>query len=217
MVIKKFIKKLLFSLVGLTVFFSVNVTHAGWIDWTSTTSGTMDIGGTTVGVTLSGSPHSYENGDYYYNNAATGYTSPTGTYAGLDPSDLIRVYLEGSFTLSFDQTVSGLDMALISVGQGGLPVTYDFDDDFSVVSFGPNYWGYTGYSVSGNDFTGKEYNGILRFDGEFDSISFTTINNEYWHAFNFGSDSLARVIEPSSLLLMGLGLIGLALSRRTLA
>jgi hypothetical protein len=214
---KKCTKKLVSTLVGLGGLLAVGTAHAGWIDWTSTTNGTMDIGGTTVGVTLTGSPYNYENGDYYYNNAATGYTSPTGTYAGLAPSDLIRVNHGSSFTLSFDQTVSDLHMALISVGQGGLPVTYDFNNDFTVESFGSNYWGYTGYSVSGDNFTGKEFNGILHFEGHFDSISFSTDPAEFWHAFNFSSDSLARVIEPSSVLLMGLGLLGLALTRRTLA
>jgi hypothetical protein len=188
---------------------------AGWIDWTSTTTGTMTIGATSVGVTLTGNPLDQLNGDHYYNNGFTGGTSASGTYAGLAPSDLIRINNRGTFTLNFDQTVSDLYMALVSVGQGGLPVNYAFSDSFSVISSGNNYWGYTGYSVSGNNFTGREYNGVLHFAGDFNSISFDTDPNEYWHGFNFASfDTASSVSEPAPFALLGLGLIGLAAVRR---
>jgi len=190
-----------------------SVSHATWIDWSSTTNGTLNLGGTVVNVTMTGNPLDLQNGDYYYNNANTGFTSPTGTYAGLAPSDVIRVNQAGSYTLTFDQTVSDLDMALVSVGRGYLPVTYDFNDSFSVLSSGSNYWGYTGYTTSGDDFTGSEYNGILEFSGSFNSISFTVNDAEHWHGFNFGAASVS-VPEPSAIALMGLGLLGFVATRR---
>ena len=217
MILKKIKHGAMVAAIGVAGLLSVQTASAGWIDWTSTSAGTLDIGGTIVGVSLSGSAHSFENGDFYYNNASTGGTTAGGTYGGLAPSDLIRVDLPSTFTLSFDQTVNNLNMALVSVGQPSLGVTYDFNDAFTVVSSGANYWGYNGYTVSGDDFTGTEFNGVLNFAGAFDSITFSTDPREYWHAFNFGSDELANsasVSEPSLFALLGLGLAGIAATRR---
>ena len=186
---------------------------AGWIDWTSTTTGTMDVGSTTVGVTLTGNPYSFVNGDYYYNNASTGWTAPSGTYAGMAPSDFIQVSAAGSYTLTFDQAVDDLFMSLISVGQPNYAVTYSFNDAFSVESYGSNYWGYGSYAVNGNDFTGYEYNGILRFSGSFTSISFDIGPQEYWHGFNFAAFDPSYVPEPAGFWLLCLGVLGLVLRR----
>lgn len=199
---------LLFSLVAVQ-------TQAGWIDWTSSTTGTLDIGGTSVGVTLSGNPNNYVDGDYYYNNGATGYTDAGGTYGGMAPTDFIQVVAAGNYTLTFDQAVDDLYMSLISVGQPNYPVTYSFNDAFTVESYGANYWGYGGYAINGNNFTGTEFNGILHFAGSFTSISFAVSPYENWHGFNFASFEQTQVSEPASAVLLTLGLLGL-FSRRLL-
>jgi len=205
----------LFSSTLFLVCLVAQPASAGWIDWTSTTDGTMDVGGTSVGVTLSGGVMDFVDGDYYYNNSSTGGTSLSGTYAGLAPSDLIRLNSATSLTISFDQTVENLTMALVSVGQTNNGVTYDFNDDFSLTSSGNNYWGYGGYTINGDDFTGNEFNGVLDFSGEFDAITFSTNPFENWHGFNFSSNLLAiEVPEPSPLFLMTAGLIALLVSRK---
>lgn len=213
MINKKMKKSLATLTFGLVALLGSQTATAGWIDWTSTTNGTMNIGGTTVGVTLTGPAHSFVDGDNFYNNAYTGGTAITGTYLGLTPSDMIRVYGPSAFTLTFDKAVTDLMMALVSVGQPGLPVTYDFNNAFTASAAGNNFWGTGSYTVSGDDFIGREYNGILRFSGTFSSISFTTNPGEYWHGFNFGSNEIA-VPAPTSIALLGLGLMGLAISRR---
>lgn len=196
---------------------ATSVANAGWIDWTSTNTGTMDVGGTSVGVSLTGSPYNYVDGDYYYNNGFTGFTDATGTYGGLAPTDFIQITQRGSFTLTFDQAVDDLYMSMISIGQPNLPVTYSFDSAFSVESQGSNYWGYGGYSVVGNAFIGNEFNGVLKFTGSFTSISFDIAPGENWHGFNFAAFETTSVPEPGSLILLAAGLLGLVAARKRAA
>lgn len=185
-----------------------------WVDWKSPAFGTLTVGSSTVNVTLTGSPWGFSDGDIYYNNGSTGGTSPSGTYGGLTPSDLIHVYTPSLFNLVFDSPVVDPYIALVSVGSLATAVTYNFNSPFTVISSGPNLWGYGGYSVIGNNFTGTEYNGVLKFSGTFSSLTFSVSPAEYWHGFNFGVADAAPVPEPSTLLLLGGGLGALAFARR---
>ncbi len=188
-----------------------------WIDWATVNTGTLTIGSDVVGVSLTGStPLSLDNGTYYYNNANTGGISPSGSYGGFQPSDMLQVANTAFFTLTFSQAVQNPYIALVSVGQGGLPVTYSFDSNVSVLSSGSNYWGYSGYSVAGNAFTGYEFNGVLQLHGSFTTMHIAVGQPEFWHGFNVGSASVSAVPEPESyaLMLAGLGLIGAIVRRR---
>lgn len=201
-------------LVGFLCSVTVSNVVAAWIDWTSTSAGTLTVGSTTIGVSMTGGVLNYVNGDYYYNNSATGGISPTGTYGGLQPSDLIQINSPVTVTLMFDEAIINPYIALVSVGQKAIPVTYGFDSSFSVATFGNNLWGYGGYSVSGNDFTGTEFNGVLQFTGSYTSLSFTTSPAEFWHGFNIGTASIAAVPEPSILWLLSAGLLSLVIVRK---
>lgn len=209
--------KVLFVSLVFTLMFNTSSSFASnvvWTDWSSIQTGsnglgqgTLTLGSNIVDVSLNGLIGSFANGDGYYNNAATGYTSPTGTYDGLEPSDLIQEWSTGPVVLNFSRPVINPYIALVSVGSSGNGVTYSFQNPFNVISAGPNIWGYGGYGVSGNNFTGYEYNGILQIPGTYNNLTFNINQGEYWHGFNVG----VPVPEPSSMLLGLFGLIGAAL------
>jgi hypothetical protein len=200
---------ILFLTLLLTGLFNINKANAAaltWTDWTSTTQGTITSGSSTINVSLQGVTGNLENGDYYYNNANTGYTNPTGSYAGLVPTDFIREWGTGTVKLTFSNPVTNLYMSLVSVGQPGVPVSYVFNAPFTVISAGSNYWGYDHYTTSGNTFTGYEYNGILKFSGTFSTFEFTINDPENWHGFNIAATPAP---EPSSMLLGFLSISGI--------
>lgn len=188
-----------------------------WIDWTSPNAGTLTIGSTVVGVTLSGTPAGMDYGDTYYNNASTGGTAPSGTYGGLAPHDMIQVIPASTFTLTFSQAIINPYVALVSIGQGNVPISYTFSGPISSLSVaGNNYWGTGNGSFSGNTFTGNEYNGILQLSGNYQSLTITTAPDENWHGFNIGSAALVSAVpepETYALFLAGLGLVG-AMARK---
>ncbi len=220
MIVKHFHKWLIAA--AFVVASNAQATPMNWVDWSSynaftgTGTGTVIVGGTTINVSLNGTPgmiFDLVDGDYYYNNASTGFTDPSGTYLGMEPSDLLRASQPGTVEITFDKPVDTIYMAMVSVGASWRPVTYVFPDAFNVLSSGNNYWGTGSWSVAGTSFTGVEYNGILEFPGTFTSLSFDIQNAEYWHGFNLGFRQPATVPEPGILLLLAGGL--LMLSRRS--
>jgi len=201
------------AFMGLTV----HAAEVGWVDWTSTSAGTLSTGGPAFNVSLSGPSRWYTDGDSYFNNGSTGGTSPSGTYGGLAPSDLIQTSSTGLFTFTFDQAVVNPYLAIVSQGQGGLPVTYDFGNTaYNVISSGGNYWGYTGYDATNpNKFKGYEYNGVLQLLGTFTTITLNVENPEYWHGFNIGASAPSAVPLPAAAWLFGSAVLGfVSLSNR---
>jgi hypothetical protein len=202
-----------FLAVAVALMVSLATAHAAtptWVDWTASTqtSATGTIGSTDV--TLSGPIEGLSTDSYYYTQSGT----TPATYGGLAPSGMIQVAQAGNFTMSFSESVGSLYLSMVSVGNGGEPVTYAFNTPFSVVAFGPNFWGYGGFNVVGNSFTGIEFNGILKLDGNFGpghDLEFTVDRAENWHGFN-----VAAVPEPETYAMMmaGLGMIGVMVRRR---
>jgi len=127
---------------------------------------------------------------------------------------MVALAAASSNTLTFSSALTNPIMAIVSMGRTNLPVSYDFDTSFSVLSEGRGYWGDGWYTTSPGDIlTGFEMLGVIQFLGTLSSISWTS-TAEAWHGFTLGLASPVAVAEPSMLVLLGLGLVGMGLGRR---
>jgi hypothetical protein len=197
-----------------------------WTDWTSFTAGNSGVADGTLGsvaVHYAGEvlpgippgppfgPTQVSGGINYWNPPAP-YLSSTISNAP-PASDIIT--LEGGHnvtnTLTFLAPLVNPVMAIVSMGQAGVPIQYEFDTPFTILSSGVGYWGGgTFTNPSGNILLGEEGHGAIQFMGTYSSISWTATGPEFWHGFTVGEP----VPEPGTLLLIGSGLTALALRRR---
>lgn len=198
---------------------SADISYINW-DKTSLTSnsvtGTLTLAdNSTVNVTLTG-PINFVNGptDANYFTPDTTFegtgvpNAPTSGFVGLAAGN-------ASYTLSFDRAIHNVIFDMVSVGQTGIPVTYDFNHSFTLVNTGPGPFGSGTLEANGNAVTGVEGNGVLLFGGDLSSLSWTVDNAEYWHGFTAGvAGAAAPVPEPTTMAALGFGALGLLARRR---
>ena len=198
-----------------------------WTTWTSESPGSPgtasgNIGG-TITVTYNGQFSGYATGTSW---------NPTSTFTGgvvgnQPPAD-VGIAMEGGVTytetITFSQVVADPIFAVWSLGSGGTAASYDFTsgEPFTVQGGGPSAeYGGTALYISGEDVEGNEGNGIIQFNGDFSSITFTTPQYENYYAFTVGEDQTLTsqlpngpvVPEPATFSLLGLGLAALPFAR----
>jgi hypothetical protein len=203
-----------------------------WTDWTSASStaasGSLTDGSTTVTVNFTGAinPAAQTSGGtaFWATNPAI-YTAPPIVDNGPPPTDIVRLTggtAAGTQTLTFSQPVVDPVMAILSLGQSGVVVTYNFNTPFDLLNSGQGFFGGNPagslFEDPGNVLRGIEGHGIIRFSGTLSSISWTIPTAEFWHGFQIGvlgtGGPTPTVPEPASLALVALALGAMAVMRR---
>lgn len=188
---------------------------ADWTLWTSagasTASGTIG----SITVTYTGSLEGVDYSSYIYDVPASFTSGVIDNTPGSNGTIRMTGGTTGVNNFHFSAPVVNPVMDLFSVGQNGVPVTFNFLNGatFTILSQGAGHWGGGSLIQSFNTVTGLEGNGLIQFSGTYTDISFTTPNYENYYGATVGT---VPVPEPETyaMLLAGLGLLGFVGRRR---
>lgn len=184
-----------------------------WVDWTSFTTGSSGTGTGTLGsvdVNYTGDVTFGQTGtgtNYWTEGNPKPYTGNSVITNAPTPAEMIGLSQSGiTNTLTFSEAVWSPVMAIVSQGQYGVPVIYDFDQSFTFLSEGRGYWGDGTYKLlAGDILSGRELHSAIQFNGWVSSISWVNSPNEYWHGITVGAPNEIppQVPEPGTMLMLG--------------
>jgi MYXO-CTERM domain-containing protein len=180
-----------------------------WVNWSSadvgsgTASGTITLpDNSTVTVTFAATTDDGGAGMLYgaqtgEQSDATDYWTPAATYESTDvpnaPPTTDILQLSGgdneTYTVTLSAPIVAPVMAIVSLGAGGEPCTYDFNVPFTIVSQGTDDWGGSDTALTAlanNVLSGEEGSGTIQFQGTYSTFSWTVPTPETWHGFTFG-------------------------------
>jgi len=203
--------------------------RAGVVDWTTWSGATDGSSGTATGtagsltVTYSGEVESLV-ADYPSWTPSTSYVGGSVGNAPPQSGGIIQLFGgpdgAGTDTITFSTAVTDPVIAIWSLGAGGDPAEFVFNETPTFEAGGPSLeYGGGAIVVSGDTVSGQEGNGTVQFMGTFSSISWTTPEFEDWYGFTVGAPASSSVPEPASwaLLLVGFAGLGGALRARRMS
>jgi hypothetical protein len=99
--------------------------------------------------------------------------------------------------VTLSQPIKDPIMAIVSLGSAAIPITYNFNSPFTIVSQGAGFWGNGPLTqLPGNILSGAEGHGTIQFIGTFSTFSWTVPTTETWHGFTFGIRT-TTALEPN--------------------
>ncbi|MDN3275964.1 PEPxxWA-CTERM sorting domain-containing protein [Frankia sp. RB7] len=220
-------KKLLFG-AALTLFGSMSAANAATVVWTNWTSGTISSTSGSAAGTMGSVAVTY-SGENDCLNCYVSNWSPASTWQGGPVSNAPpgngSIQLQGggnpvvTDTITFSTAVLNPVLAIVSLGQGGINASFDFDSTLTFTlagGGGSSQWGGVPLQANGSVVFGQEGNGLVLFSGLISSISWTNPVAENYYAFTVGE--VGAIPEPSTWAMMLLGFCGvgfLAYRRRS--